>query len=292
MYNVVVFSRTLEQFDSWSVRHAALAEMKDQIRLIALIEDPIDTARVSGVDPDLCISGKGFLERVAELSAHVNAEDFVLIAASDDNILSIGFPEDPSSIGHIVGFPPKCYFDAEMTPAKSNIAVYEDLAEDPAARIRRYFSRPLPADNSLCYGLFQFGPWFDSFLWSVEKAGGIEKAKDFHAFDWLWMSRLVFCGIVARPSDHFVIQRFKTPWSRYHAGADYENTDFVGGNPLWPLIQVLLTAYPDAGLGEPLYKWFEQKARERVGLTGGKMPDDLLIRYMKALKDLDLIAHG
>ena len=292
MYNVVVFSRTVAEFDSWSVRHAMLAEMKDQIRLIALIEEPRDTASVSGVNPDLCISGKGYLERVMELSACVNPEDLVLIAASDDNILSIGFPEDPSSIGKIVGFPPKSHFDAEMTPAKSNIAVYEDLAEDPAARIRRYFSRPLPADNSLYYGLFKFGPWFDAFLWSVEKAGGMEKAKDFHAFDWLWMSRIVFCGIVASPSDHFIIQRFRSPWARYHAEADYENTDFIKGNPLWPLIQVLLTAYPDASLEEPLYQWFEQKTHERVALTDGKVPENLLIQYINALEDFDLISSA
>lgn len=292
MYNVVVFSRTVAEFDSWSVRHAMLAEMKDQIRLIALIEEPRDTASVSGVNPDLCISGKGYLERVTGLSALVNPEDLVLIAASDDNILSIGFPEDPSSMGNTVGFPPKSHFDAEMTPAKSNMAVYEDLAEDPAARIRRYFSRPLPADNSLYYGLFKFGPWFDAFLWSIEQVGGIEKAKNFHAFDWLWMSRLVFCGVVARPSDHFVIQRFKSPWERYHAKANYKNTGFVEGNPLWPLIRVLLTAYPQAGLEEPLYKWFEQKARERAALTNGEVPEDLLIQYIKALKDCNLISSG
>ncbi len=47
---------------------AALADIKDQIRLIALIEEPSDTAGVSVVEPDLCASGNGYNERVMELS--------------------------------------------------------------------------------------------------------------------------------------------------------------------------------------------------------------------------------
>ena len=74
----------------------------------------------------------------------------------------------------------------------------------------------------------------------------------------------------------------------YHSETDYENNDFVEGDPIWPLIRVLLRAYPDVGLREPLFKWFEHKTQERLILTGGKKPDDLLIQYNNALRSCGL----
>lgn len=288
MYNIVVLSRSWVEYRAWASRHVVLAEIKDRFRLIALIEEPSSNAEVSGLRADILISGKDAIGRIMALPSVVDPEDLILIAASDDKILSIGFPADNYDKGAVSGFQPKCYFDAEMKPALSNIATYDNLVDDPGGRIRQYFSYPLPGDNSLYYGLFKFKPWYESFLWSIEQIGGIEKINSFHAFDWLWMSRLVYSGLIARPSDHFQIQRFKTPWKHYHSETDYENNDFVEGNPIWPLIRVLLRAYPDVGLREPLFKWFEHKTQERLILTGGKKPDDLLIQYNNALRSYGL----
>ena len=54
------------------------------------------------------------------LPSVVDPEDLILITP-DDKILSIGFGDNYDK-GR-VGFQPKCYFDAEMKPALSNIAL-------------------------------------------------------------------------------------------------------------------------------------------------------------------------
>ena len=140
------------------------------------------------------------------------------------------------------------------------------------ARLQRYFSFPFPGDNSIYYGLFAFRNWRDSFDWSVTAIGGVERIENFHAFDWLWMSRLIYSGPLHGPTDSFVISRSENNWKKYHDVATYEKKDFINGNPLLPLIKILNRAYPDIDLDAPLYAWFTAKVRERCAITGEKLP--------------------
>lgn len=156
------------------------------------------------------------------------------------------------------------------------MSVDDRLGSD--ARLQRYFSHPFPGDNSIYYGLFVFKAWRDSFEWSVASIGGVEHIDKFHAFDWLWMSRIIYLGPVHRPTSSFVIQRSENDWRKYHDAAHYKRSDLVNGNALLPLIKILIKAYPDIDLLERLYELFEVKARQRCAITGEKFPAEKLLR--------------
>lgn len=292
MLHILVFSRNTSEFISWSKLHEALSNFRDKLRIIALIEEPVTQPNLSeSMDPDIIISGKSYNERILSLPTYIEDNDFVLPTASDDILLNIFFPTTTNLEEGQLGFQPKCFFGNQNIPAKSNEIFLGQPLRSTKDRFRRYYSAPFPHDNSIYYGMFLYKEWFSSFRWSLEKAGGIEKAANFHAFDWLWMSKLIYTGPIAPPNDHFIITRDPNSWKKYHQGIDYRQADFTTGNPLWPLILILLKEYPEYDLADILFDWFEIKTHERVSLTSEAFPTNLYLKFINELKALGLVTN-
>jgi len=100
------------------------------------------------------------------------------------------------------------------------------------------------------------------------------------------MSRLIYLGPLYGPTDSFVIRRSENNWKKYHNVAMYDGTDFIDGNPLLPLIKILIEAYPGVELSAPLYKWFETKVRERCAITGEAfpVPEALKLQFLDTIR--------
>jgi len=289
LLHIVVFARFAEEFIDWAKRHEALSNLRPRMQLVALVEENVEASSLShasGVRPDLCISGKRMVERINALGSHVGRGDYILVCACDDDILKLQVPNDELG-ARWLGLHPTAYFGSNFRPAISN-QIFKDLSHpsDPRDRLRRYFQCPFPGDNSIFYGLFVFEKWFETFHWAASQIGGIENCESFHAFDWLWMSRLIYLAPLHKPTDRLVIRRAENNWKKYHNIYDCKDTDFVLNNPLWPLIKTLHRAYPDVHLKNQLYSWLVVKVRERCKLTGEEAPnsESLKEQFLEGLK--------
>lgn len=285
MLYVLVFARLRSEFDGWASRHGTLLSKRIDFSVVALIEEQLSESEVAGLRSDLCVSGESYVNRIRCLSSFLHVNDYVVVCAADDQLVCFDPYANDGLTLHAV-WQPTCFFGSKAQPALSNVIFSQPEQRVGAnARITRFFQFPFPGDNSIYYGMFKFEVWWEAFSWSASAAGGFEKVENFHAFDWLWMSRVVYLAQPCSPSPGFVIRRGENSFEKYHDRSSYIERDFVRGNPLMPLIRVLTREYPGSNLSPHLFLWFVAKVRERCSITGEKLPlsEELYDLFLKAL---------
>ena len=282
--HLVVFSYSEKQALQWLKRHSIYKPFTGPVKLIILIEEALTGASPLKKIANHLAHSLSIYNRVLLLQNLVGPDDLLIPCASDDTISNLDLFQVSTEFND-----PKLGLLAPKTKmgnkyALSNSICNGSFKRETSEQLVHYLTPPLPADNSIFYGVFRFKSWIDCYLWADELVG-TGQSSNFHAFDWLFMARVIdqiskSAGYVKTGHGIFELIRTPNPWSKYH---DEYGNDFciATSHPLIPLIRVLLSEYPSYDLDGPLLSWFNIKVSEMCQLKGVPIPVDTHGLYME-----------
>jgi hypothetical protein len=204
--SIVVFGFSAQSILEWLSKHRELIARQDIDFHFAYYEGLID----SKVKPSNLFVYKGVensLERIRNVLNYINSE-FVLLAASDDQILQLPILEDDSDVDMVVG---NTFFQNQGNSVLSASNTNNlKLHDSKYLNIFGYWSKPCPGDNSIYYSIIKLHILKRIFsLFPVNLV--------FHASDWAFVHLMLAYSKVQKNTS-FVQVRNTTASYKYTQG--------------------------------------------------------------------------
>lgn len=212
--SIVVFGFSAQSILEWLGKHRELIARQDIDFHFAYHEGLID----SKLKPSNFFVYKGeenSLERIRNVLNFINSE-FVLLAASDDQILQLPILEDDSDVDMVVG---NTFFSTHgnsvLTASNTNNLKLHDSKN---LNILAYWSKPCPGDNSIYYSIIKL-----PILKKIFSLFPINLF--FHASDWAFV-HLMLANSKVQKNISFVQVRDTTASYKYTQGIIKKYPDF------------------------------------------------------------------
>jgi hypothetical protein len=212
--SIVVFGFSAQSILEWLGKHRELIARQDIDFHFAYYEGLID----SKVKPSNFFLHKGEennFERIRNVVNFLDSE-FVLLAASDDQILQLPILEDDSDVDMVVG---NTFFttrvNSVLSPSNTNNLKFYDSKK---LSLLGYWSKPCPGDNSIYYSIVRLS--ILKMVYSIYPANLI-----FHAPDWAFVHFLLSISKVEKNTS-FVQVRDTTASYKYTQGIIKKYPDF------------------------------------------------------------------
>ena len=212
--SIVVFGFSAKSILEWLSKHRELIVRQDIDFHFAYYEGLIDY-KVKPANFFLHKGEENSFERIRNVINFLDSE-FVLLAASDDQILQLPTLDDDSGVDMVVG---KTFFcthgNSFLSASNTNNLEFHNSKK---IRLLGYWSKPCPGDNSIYYSIIRL-----SILKRVYSIYPVNLV--FHALDWAFVHFLLSISKVQKNTS-FILVRDTTASYKYTQGIIKKYPDF------------------------------------------------------------------